>query len=308
MNRDRFVAWLRQVPAWLHWSAVVLTVLAGAFTALNAVADGVSIPPTPVPSQVAPAPAYDFSRGVDHPDIDAPNGTAPKDKIPDQAVETGLGGPSEYVSTIGLAQANPWSPAQAVAWMQDQIRRGTTGWFMRCEGSVTRAYGWGGGWYSALTHANAIPANKRHPMSQTPPAGAIVEWPYGRYGHVGLSLGGGRVSSNDILIKGQISDVPISLIEDRWGMRAAFWVAPPDFLGQAFGRNPDRAPIVLAPEPATGEPTAAKIVRLRHWWRLRRLAAALLIKPHRLCHLNPQITKCGPQRGLRAGKWVRRAW
>lgn len=263
--------------------------------------------PPPPPPPAPAAPVYDFSRGVDHPDIDVPNGAAPKDRQPDQAVETGLGGPDDYVSTAGLRQVNPWSPAQAVAWMQDQIKRGTGGWFNRCEGSVTRAYGWGGGWYSALTHANAVPASKRHPMSQTPPAGAIVEWPYGRYGHVGLSLGGGRVSSNDILIRGQISDVPISLIEDRWGMRAAFWVAPPDFLGEAFGRNPDRAPIVLPPSPP-GEPTAAKIVRLRHWWRLRTLAAALLVKPHRLCHLNPQITKCGPERGLRAGRMIRRAW
>ena len=112
-------------------------------------------------------------------------------------------------------------------------RLGSGGWYRRCLAFVAQAYGWGfsGTPYAIDQYQVVMPTELRHDGDRNPPPGALLFWTTGsRAGHVALYVGGGMVASNDIEVDGQISIVPASDIETRWGATYVGW-APPYFPG-----------------------------------------------------------------------------
>ena len=76
-----------------------------------------------------------------------------------------------------------------------------------------------------------MPAGMRHDGDRDPAPGALLFWSTsGRAGHVALYLGGGQIASNDIITDGQISVVPATDIETKWGATYLGW-SPPYFPG-----------------------------------------------------------------------------
>lgn len=66
--------------------------------------------------------------------------------------------------------------------------------------------------------------NDRHPKNRNPPRGAAVYWTGGShgYGHIALSLGGGKIRSTDIP-SGKVSTVDLGWIERNWHHTYAGW-------------------------------------------------------------------------------------
>jgi hypothetical protein len=115
-------------------------------------------------------------------------------------------------------QGNPRTVEQAIAMLASHPT-GWGGYGVRghCEGYMTRAYGHAGGYASAIAHWNA-PGPKQ--TSGIPPRGALVFWgptSSNAYGHVALSVGGGRVISTDFdgrgWAPGRISEGPIESVK-----------------------------------------------------------------------------------------------
>jgi hypothetical protein len=73
---------------------------------------------------------------------------------------------------------------------------------------------------TAWAHATGKRRNDR-----TPPAGAAVYWTGGSegYGHVAISVGGGRVRSSDAGGAGRVSTVPVEWVARTWGLKYAGW-------------------------------------------------------------------------------------
>lgn len=67
-------------------------------------------------------------------------------------------------------------------------------------------------------------ASKRRTKG-TPPKGAPVFWSGGKYGHVALSVGGGKCRSTDRPRTGRVSTVSIDSISRAWGYRYVGWSA-----------------------------------------------------------------------------------
>src|SRR5262245_28053452 len=67
--------------------------------------------------------------------------------------------------------------------------------------------------------------NDRHPGNRNPPRGAMVYWTGGShgYGHIATSLGGGKVRSTDAGGAGRVATVPLSWVEQHWGLPYAGW-------------------------------------------------------------------------------------
>jgi hypothetical protein len=90
-------------------------------------------------------------------------------------------------------------------------------------------------WYQlSYAHTYGIPdanagwsmAKKKHTGSDkgSPPAGAPVYWGTSHpYGHVALSVGGGKVRSTDWPSKGKVGTVSISEMTSAWGMTLKGW-------------------------------------------------------------------------------------
>ena len=73
---------------------------------------------------------------------------------------------------------------------------------------------------TAWTHASG-----KRPGDRRPPAGAAVYWTGGSqgYGHIAISVGGGRVRSTDAPGQGRVATVPLRWVEREWGLRYAGW-------------------------------------------------------------------------------------
>ena len=85
--------------------------------------------------------------------------------------------------------------------------------------------------YAVDQYITVMPAGMRHDGDRNPPPGALLFWSTsGRAGHVALYLGGGQIASNDIVTDGQISVVPATDIETKWGATYLGW-SPPYFPG-----------------------------------------------------------------------------
>ena len=136
----------------------------------------------------------------------------------------------------------PWSPREAFFYAAGQVHHPYQDYSMRCDGFVGRCYGWAAsGEQSAIIHWYDIPWQRRHRLG-TPPAGALVFWNVGRYGHVALADGHGNVFSNDIKRAGKIDRVPQSLITRNWGAKYLGWANP--VFPKGSGRNPDAKPVL----------------------------------------------------------------
>ena len=69
------------------------------------------------------------------------------------------------------------------------------------------------------------PASARHEGDRNPPRGVPVAWSGGSrgFGHRAVSLGNGRIASTDAGGIGRISIVPLSWVEQQWGMSYLGW-------------------------------------------------------------------------------------
>lgn len=83
-------------------------------------------------------------------------------------------------------------------------------------------------------------ATKRH-TDRLPPAGVPVYWAVGKYGHIALSVGGGRVRSTDYPRNLDLGECTLEQMENRWaGMTYRGWSE--DFCGVLI-------PGVVIPKP-----------------------------------------------------------
>lgn len=207
-----------------------------------------TVPITPAKDATGPKPGTIPDNGATPPDAQAP----PADPV--QIVEDGLGGNIKYVTG---GTKNPWTPEQAVAYAAGQVSRPDKNYYNLCAHFMSWTYGYGGyGYESAKAGGLATPKSIRRSAKDrfSIPAGAIVYFvgaDTGRYGHVVISNGDGTVFSNDIVSRGRISRVSLSLFKARWGMTPSFWTPP--YFPAAFGRNPNPAP-KIAPPPKPGAP------------------------------------------------------
>lgn len=98
------------------------------------------------------------------------------------------------------------------------------------------------------------PANARR-FDRNPPRGVPVTWLGGSQdnGHRAISLGNGMIRSTDAAGAGRIGTVPLSWVENNWGMAYAGWSTTIN------GYNIPLAP--TAPEPKPKPPTLVEKAR-----------------------------------------------
>lgn len=115
------------------------------------------------------------------------------------------------------------SGPQAFAAAQSRNPR-AAGWYRRCQEFVRTALGLGPGAGSASEAYAQNKARGTIHLDRNPPPNVPVFWDTGNPdGHVALSAGGGQVWSNDIERHGQIDEVPLTEIEQKWGARYLGW-------------------------------------------------------------------------------------
>lgn len=110
--------------------------------------------------------------------------------------------------------------AQVANWAKDQKDRKTRGWTGLCLKFCRMAAGAPGGVYNAKTAWRN--AKYKH-KTGTPPRGTFVYWGGGKHGHIAVSAGDGYCYSNDIVERGRIHRVRISMITRSWGKPYYGW-------------------------------------------------------------------------------------
>jgi|SRR5262245_2870514 len=67
--------------------------------------------------------------------------------------------------------------------------------------------------------------NDRYPGNRNPPRGSAVYWTGGShgYGHIAISVGGGKVRSTDAGGSGRVATVDLGWVEAHWGLPYAGW-------------------------------------------------------------------------------------
>jgi hypothetical protein len=128
-------------------------------------------------------------------------------------------------STAGLG--NRKTCAQAVAWAKAHITHTYhRDYANRCDHVVGLAYGFSAsGSASAYRHWLAVPSRYKHPGSTNVPAGGLAFFS-GGYGHVMISIGGGKFISNDINGRGTLTVTTICAIKSKWGKPYLGWTQP----------------------------------------------------------------------------------
>lgn len=66
-------------------------------------------------------------------------------------------------------------------------------------------------------------AKDKHRADKHPPPGVPVFWSGGRYGHIAISVGGGRVRSTDWPSSGRVGEVPIETLSRAWHKHYEGW-------------------------------------------------------------------------------------
>ena len=147
------------------------------------------------------------------------------------------------------------SPSEAVSWALSA--NGTSGLPQgRCDHSTAVAYTPGHSWAnshsgstSAIDHWNHIVSSDPqavHMGDMNAPAGALVFWQGGQYGHAALSLGQDstgqtQIASTDISGTGTYTTVPISRIARDWGNLKYLGWTNPDFPDNGGTKGPNLA-------------------------------------------------------------------
>jgi hypothetical protein len=153
----------------------------------------------------------------------------------------GMGaGPTDIATGSRVNSAVAWAGAAAA---------GSARWFHLCDKYVANAYGLShSGYESAKKHWAAIPSKYKHPGDRNPPAGALVFWSCGVYGHAALSLGGGKISSTH---RNQGTPMTMTLAEAIKDMNGYYGWAEPYFGGQVVA--PTGSPAAKAAAQRTAE-------------------------------------------------------
>lgn len=140
------------------------------------------------------------------------------------------------------------SSIQALSAAKAQVHKPSRDWYMWCLKFVRTSWGIPA---TGIKDANAAwrMAKDKHPGNANPPAGAPVYWAVGKFGHIAISDGTGHVYSNDILRKGKIDRVPISLIARKWKAKYLGWSS--DYCGRPLPLAPTKAPETPTTKPAT---------------------------------------------------------
>ena len=143
-----------------------------------------------------------------------------------------------------------WTPAEAVAWALGQVDNPSDDYSAMCLSFTSKAYGFGGsGVESAADYWGDTWHG--HASDRTPPLGALPCWTGGSsgWGHIAVVVDDGdghadrvRIASNDIERQGKIDVVPLSQIEESWGLPYKGWAEPCYWAG--WGTNPDGPPYV----------------------------------------------------------------
>ena len=121
---------------------------------------------------------------------------------------------------------NPRSVQQALAFAQQAVANGDSGWYRRCLAFVAQAYGLASGSPTATAAYNLARSQGRINTDMNPNVGSVVYWNTGPAGHAALYAGNGMVYSTDISGKGRIGLVPIGTIGSKWGAPYLGWSDP----------------------------------------------------------------------------------
>lgn len=113
--------------------------------------------------------------------------------------------------------------SEAVAWGQSQVTHPVEDYYEKCEHFVRTALGLPAYAASAKIAAGKVPADHQHTDTTAIPAGAQVFYQGGASGHVTLSVGGGKVLTNDYCTKGRICEAPWNLPNWHNAERFMFW-------------------------------------------------------------------------------------
>ena len=148
------------------------------------------------------------------------------------------------------------SPQDAVDWAENF--NGTTGLSPgKCDHGTGVAYTPGHSW--ANSHSNSpsawqhwldTPASYKHQGDTNPPAGALMFWEGGQYGHAALSVGNGMVGSTDIGGTGTYKIVPFTDFKQKWGNLQYLGWTDPYFNG--MGPTPILSPSSASAHPPSG--------------------------------------------------------
>lgn len=115
---------------------------------------------------------------------------------------------------------------QAVDWGMTQVTHPVEDYYEKCEHFVRTALGLPAYAATAKIAASKVPANHQHTDTTDIPLGAQVFYPSlggGTAGHVTLSIGGGKVLTNDYCTKGKICVAPWDLPNWHGKQTFAFW-------------------------------------------------------------------------------------
>ncbi|MFF7726023.1 peptidase M23 [Streptomyces sp. NPDC008001] len=124
---------------------------------------------------------------------------------------------------------NRRSTEDAIAWAKREAESHRADWYQKCLAFTSIAYGWNfSGTNYAIDHYQVeMPKDMRHDKDRNPPPGALMYWDtHHRAGHVAIYVGDGKVASNDIVTPGEISIVPATDIESKWGAEYLGWSPP----------------------------------------------------------------------------------
>lgn len=131
-------------------------------------------------------------------------------------------------SCASPATSNPRTCAQAVSWAKSHVGATSSDYDHRCDHVVGLAYGRSAsGHASAAQHWSSTPSQYKHSGTDVPAGGlAFFSIPNSPYGHVMISIGGGKFVSNDIVAKGRLSETTIAAIQSKWGGHYLGWSNP----------------------------------------------------------------------------------
>lgn len=156
------------------------------------------------------------------------------------------------VDASKLPRHNPRIPAEAVSAARQSI--GSRVEVGLCSHTVGAWYGWGGSGAHAWNLWLSIAPERKHAGDRNPPAGALVFYAGGKYGHVALALGDGRIVTTDLPTSGRIGVTELNAPEHAWRYTYAGWSVP--HFPQAWGPiGPGKpAPVVLVPVTPPANP------------------------------------------------------